>query len=110
MAALAKQLLDQHGTAITFTAAGGSGDTVPCEAGTLLLVRNGSGAPVNVTVTTPGTDQGLAVDDLVVAVAAGATTAVGPFTDLYANASDGQAHVGYSATSSVTVACVHLPT
>lgn len=102
-------MLDPHGTAIVFAAAGGSGDTVPCEPGTFLLVDNGSGAPVNVTVTTVGTDQGLPVDDLVVAVAAGVTSAVGPFTDLYADVSDGQAHVAYSASASVTVACVHLP-
>lgn len=108
MAALAKQLAKQAGTALTFTAAAVGGDTVPCESGTALIVKNGSGSSVTVTVVTPGTKSGLAIADQTVAVAAGAETIIGPFGSDFADTTDGRAHVSYSSVTTVTVACVHI--
>lgn len=46
---------------------------------TVLYLVNGSGSPVNVTVLSTASQDGLDVEDLVVAVAAGTTALIGPF-------------------------------
>ncbi len=46
----------------------------------IVLAQNGGGASINVTIVTGGTVNGLAIADQVVAVAAGATRIIGPFS------------------------------
>jgi hypothetical protein len=103
MADLATTTVDSEGVALsTAVAAGAAGDTV--EPGALLVVTNGSGAPVNVTLVTPELRDGdLAVAVRVVAVAAGASTAIRvPASATYKNV-DGRVDVTYSDETSVTV-------
>lgn len=68
-----------------------------------LTVKNGSAASINVTIPTPGTVDGLAIADRVVAVPAGAEMRIRtdgrPYRQL-----GGAVHVDYSAVTSVTVA------
>lgn len=75
-----------------------------------VLVTNGSGAPINVTAQTPQTVAGLAVAELIVPVAAGATALIGPFPrSTYgrpSGADKGRVYVDYSAQASVTRAVV----
>lgn len=109
MAALAYQRAKIAGQAITYAAASAGGDTVPPSTSGALLVKNGGGSSINVTVAVPGdTKYGLANPDVVVAVAAGAEAAIGPFPSDLADSSDGLVHLTYSSTTSVTVAAVGI--
>ena len=74
----------------------------------ILEVNNTSGGSLNVTVGTPGVVDGLAVADLVVAVAAGATRLIGPFPPAIYNQSDGTVQVDVTA-STMKFRAYHLP-
>lgn len=65
--------------AVTFTAASVNNHFFDNRGDVLLLVKNGGGAPINATIQTSKTIDALALADLVVAVAAGATAVIGPF-------------------------------
>ncbi len=74
-------------------------------------VVNASGGSINVTVATPATISGLAIEDKVVAVPAGEDRMIGTFEPaLYnqpAGSTDaGKTYISYSAVSSVTVAAI----
>jgi hypothetical protein len=79
-----------------------------------LRVANGSGAPINVTVQTPGNDpaSGGARPELIVAVPAAGARDIGPFpASLFAQPADAAAGAGrvlvdYSAITSVTRAVI----
>jgi hypothetical protein len=91
------------GTAPTFAAPSAS-DTAAI--GALLIVKNGSGASINVTLVTPSTlPTGDAYPDKVYAVPAGAERWI-PVLKEYRNAS-GVAGVTFSATASVTAAVIN---
>jgi len=79
------------------------GDIIDTGASVFLLLSNTGAAPVTATVVSQATFGGLAVDDLVVTLAAGASRAVGPilpgtfaFPDGDVNA--GRAFVNYTGT------------
>jgi hypothetical protein len=99
----------------TLTEPTADGDVV--DAGQVALyVTNGSGSPVNVTVEATAAQDGLDVEDLVVAVAAGATALIGPLPartfaqDAGAVESgdddEGRVYVDYSAQTDVDRAVV----
>lgn len=94
------------GTLVNYTAADVTGNTFTPNTRGMLLVKNGSGGSINVTVVVPGTDAySQARPDVVVAVAAAAEKAIGPFPlDLGDPANAGLITVTYSAVTSVTVA------
>jgi hypothetical protein len=109
--ALATQQVADEGTVITMTAANVDGHILDGGGDVLLKVTNGSGVSVNVTVQTPGTVDGLAVAEQIVAVAAGATKYIGRFQpstyDRPVGAADeGKVYVDFSAVTSVTVAAI----
>lgn len=72
----------------------------------LLIVKNGSGSSINVTINRYGTFDGDTVADRVVAVAAGAEKVIGPFDMGIYNAPsgglEGNAIFAFSAGTSVT--------
>jgi hypothetical protein len=68
--ALAVQTMDSTGLTPSFTAADAAGSTFEPKIGRFLRVKNASGSPINVTLTTPGSVDGLAIPDRVVAVPA----------------------------------------
>lgn len=106
MATLATQVIAQAGTAITFAAAAGGGDACATGSDVKLLVKNGSGSPITVTLVTPGkVDGDLDITDRAVTVAAGATTGI-PVTDRYLDPVTGLAAITYSAVTTVTVAVI----
>lgn len=93
------------------TAAPSGGDIVDTGA-VALMVTTTSGA-CNVTVQTPIQVDGLPLDDLVVAVAAGKTVLIGPFpTRTFGqpegSADAGRAYVDYDTVTGVTRAVVKL--
>lgn len=84
-------------------------DTFINDGNTILLVENGSGGSITVTITTTKTIEGLAVADQAVTIADGTEKAIGPFPkDLYNNSS-GVVTVAYSGTTSVTAKCLRIP-
>lgn len=88
-----------------------TGDTFSCTGKEVLVVANGSGSSVNVTVnSTAAATAGLAQSNNVVAVAAGATKYIGPFEPTgYAAADTSAATVIVSSVTSVTIAVLRLP-
>lgn len=103
MALLTRQQPKLAGTAITYAAASGGGDTFGWTSDGVLRVKNGSGGSITVTIVTPGnTKYGQADPDIPVAVAAGAEAAIGPFPATLAT--DGVVSVTYSGVTSLTVA------
>ena len=109
MATLTTQAAAIAGTAITMASAGASGDKVDAGEHTGLLVTNGSGSSITVTIAVPGnTKYGVAEPDVTVTVANGATKLIGPFPVDLEDDTDRLVHVSYSATSSVTVAAIEI--
>ncbi|SFK92661.1 hypothetical protein SAMN05216275_14167 [Streptosporangium canum] len=109
MAALTTQVLTPTGIAPTYAAVGGSGDSFTPGDHVFLHVKNAGGSPSTVTVTTPGTVDGLAIADLTVTVPA--TTGdrmIGPLPARTFAKTDGQADVACSPTTSVTIAVVKV--
>lgn len=106
MAALATQKLALPSITPTFAAAAGGGDT--CEAGDnkFLVVKNGGGGSINVTLaafpdTTP---YGAAIPDHIVAVPNGQERWIGPLNgSVFQNPSTGSVGISYSGVTSVTV-------
>lgn len=105
MATRATEVVDVAGTTATYHAASGGGDKVTPADGTVLHVKNGGGSSINVTLVTPGTEQGLAIADRVVAVGNGAEKFIA-LDPIYRNPADGLADITWSATTSVTFAVV----
>jgi hypothetical protein len=106
MATLATQTFNTApaGKAITFASAAGGGDKAQPGDRVFLLVRNGSGSSINVTLDSTGVAfNATAVGDTVVAVADGAEKLI-PIRREYASPVDGLAGISYSAVTTVTVA------
>lgn len=79
----------------------------------MVLVRNAAGAPVNVTLVTGKTVDGLAVADRVVAVTNATTVLIGPLsTDLYnqpSGADKNKVYVDFASVTNIFVAVIRLP-
>ncbi|WP_248582600.1 hypothetical protein [Nocardioides sp. InS609-2] len=93
-----------------FVAASAGGDkVVPNDRGAL-IVRNGSGASITVTVAVPGNGRfGLPEPDVAIAVPAGADRIIGPFPSVLGDsATDNLVAITYSAVTTVTVAPIQI--
>lgn len=101
MAALPLQVLVPGGSESTLVAASGGGDTCAAGPGVFLEVDNAGASPCTVTLATPLTVDGLAVEDRAVAVPAGERWKI-PVPRVFA-AADGQCSITYSGVDSVTV-------
>ena len=103
MAIVAQKVGVLAGTAPTFAAPSAS-DTAPV--GSVLVVKNASGASINVTLVTPPVlETGDAYPDKVYAVAAGAEKWI-PVLGVYLDPVTRVAAVQFSATASVTAAAI----
>lgn len=105
---LTVQEISRSGLNPSYTAAVADGHKIENTGREFVHVKNASGASVNVTIQTPGTVDGLAVADRVVAVPASEERMIGPFAPSDYNQDDDEVYVDYSATSSVTAAAVQL--
>lgn len=88
------------------------GDIVEVGSGVVLLVRNGSAGSVTVTAQTPATVEGVAVAEVALVLAAGATGAIALTPRLFrrtpGSADAGKAYIDYSAVAGVervVIAC-----
>ena len=109
MATLGTQVIALAGLNPTYAAAAGGGDK--CEVGdrNFLHVKNGGGSSVTVTLTATAAVHGQSVTNVTVSVPAAGERMIGPLgSDLLKNASDGLCAVGYSGTTSVTVASLRI--
>lgn len=71
---------------------------------TILHIKNGGAAAINVTIATPGVVDGLALPDQVMAVGIGAERMVSLRNETVYRQADGYTYVDFSAAASVTVA------
>lgn len=92
------------GAPLALTAAPAAGDAV--RPGSFLIVNNGSGASITVTLSPGRTYRGYTISSEVVTVAAGVQSIIGPIdADPFEQLSGtdvGYCHVDYSAVTSVT--------
>lgn len=91
------------GVTLPFTQPDAAGDGVRPNA--IVLVNNGSGSPITVTLVTGGTAGDYAIADPTVTVAAGEIKAIGPFSALFPQPSGvdtGWVYLNYSSVTSVT--------
>ena len=113
MATLTRQAKSRAGTTLTFASCAGGGDVVDNTDGkTELIIVNGSGGALTVTVaaqvTTINTPQGnYEMTNKAKSVGAGATVIMGPFEPGLFNNSSGQLAITYSGVSSLTIAAVY---
>lgn len=84
------------------TAAAGGGDTVECVKGGILVVNNGSGSTVTVTIANPSKVKGLTVNAATMAIPAGKLGVI-PLSSIFRQSGTGRANVTYSAVTTVTV-------
>jgi hypothetical protein len=107
--ALAVQQIRRTGLAASYSAANALGHSITNTTGVFIHVKNGSGSSINVTVQTPGTIDGLAIADQVVAVAAGADKMIGPFLPgVYEQPGSDDVYVDFSDVTTVTVAALKV--
>ena len=101
MAALTTQAVPSTGLSATANAAAGGGDTFPF--GSIIRVFNGGGAPITVTMVTPGVVDGdLAVANRDVTVTNATAKFIRPTVD-YRDPDTGLVSLTYSGVTSVTV-------
>jgi len=101
--ALAVQQIGRAGITPAFTSANTDGHSVLNDGKTFIEVKNGSGAPIVVTIDTPQTVDGLAVAQRTVSVAA--TTGdqmIGPFTTDYNQPGTEYLLVTFASVTSLT--------
>lgn len=109
MATVPVAAITRDGVAVTYATASGGGDKVKPGPDVFLLVRNGGGSSLTVTVTGVGqTGYGVANPNKTFTVAAGADRAI-PMLSAYGNPDDGGlAAIGWSTTTSVTFAALRI--
>lgn len=104
MATVGAQQPGLTGVTPSLAAASGGGDKVP--PGSRVHVVNGSGSPIDVTIVTPGTVEGLAIADRVITVPDGVFPANCKAFDvpgrLYADPTDGLVSLQWSSASDVS--------
>lgn len=111
MAELTVTDISEDGSNVTFASAAAGGDTAANDGRVMLLVDNGSGSSITVTVSeqVSGSVQDsnygdLAKSDATISVPNGECQPFGPFSPQAFNDSNGDINISYSATASVTVA------
>lgn len=101
------------GAVLGAVAAAGGGDSFANDGYTCLYVKNGGGAPITVTIDSPGAVSPPSAKtfdaDIDITVAAGAEKIIGPFLDKARfNDANGRVAVAYSGVTTVTVAAIRL--
>lgn len=109
MAALTPVTLKRtsNGNDLAGVAAAGGGDSFANTGKEFVVIKNGSGSPITLTVATPGTVDGdLAIADRTATIGAGETRAVGPFpVSTYGET----VNLTYSGVTSLTVSIQAFP-
>ena len=107
--ALVPQQVVRTGLTPVFSAANADGHSIANDGKVVLEVKNTSGAPINVTIQTPGSVDGLAIADLVVAIPlTSGDKIIGPFPPGIYNQADGTIYVDFAAAPGLTVAALRI--
>lgn len=109
MATVPVAAITRDGVAVTYATASGGGDKVKPGDGVFLLVKNGSGGSLTVTISGVGqTGYGVDLPDKTFTVAAGADRAI-PMLAAYGDPEDGRlASIGWSSPTSITFAALRI--
>ena len=107
MALLTTQNIVTAGIAVTYSAVAAS-DTVVPGVTDFIHVKNGGGSPTTVTITTPGTVDGLAIADRAVVVTNATEKMIKIPAEFYRDPATGLATVTCSPTTSVTIAALRV--
>ena len=97
------QSIDRDGLASAFTAANADGHKLLNNGDQFIIVKNGGASPINVTIQTPATIEGIAIAEVVIAVAASAEEMIGNFPPSIFNQTDGMIYIDFSAVTDITV-------
>lgn len=109
MATLTATAISRSGVDIAGASADVAGDEVANTGKEIVLIKNGSGGSITVTLDIEATVDSAAAVDPTVTIADGITKAIGPFpTGIYNNSSTGRVSWTYSAVTSVTVKVLQL--
>src|ERR1043165_8408293 len=110
MAAYTLQSFPHAGATVTYTqpATGATGNTAPTGQDVALLVKNGSGSSITVTITVPAaiTFDGLVFPNRTQTVAAGADGIIPLVTSVYMDPVTSLCQWGVSANTTVTAAVI----
>lgn len=106
MAVVATKTSSRSANAVTMAAASAGGDKFTNTGKELLLVdhTNSGGSSVTLTITTTATQDGLAVADRTVTIAAGERHLLGPFPKALYNDENGQVSLGWSSETDIELA------
>lgn len=117
MAQLTAQTPSETGAALTYAAAGASGDSFTNTGKEVLHVKNGSGASVTVTVKSRNTSPDVpgfgpvTKPDRTVTIAAGTDRLIGPFpAKAFNDSATSRVSCTYSSTGSVSAAVIAVNT
>jgi hypothetical protein len=110
--ALTVQQQNRTGTVPTYAAANVDGNSFTNDAKTWVHAKNGSGGSITLTFVSPGTEDGLAIADHTVAIAAGAEKVIcdlgeGTFEQT-SGADRGSVYLDYSGVTSLTIGVFRL--
>lgn len=108
MATITAQTPARSANPITFSNAEAGGDKFLNTGREYLIIRNAGGSPVNVTVTTPVTTDGLAVSDRVIAIGAGATHFLGPWPKGVYNDGDNFVNLAWETHTDMSLAVIKV--
>jgi hypothetical protein len=111
MASLTPAVISRTGTLQSLAAASAGGDNLATNTGKeFLLVANGGGAPITVTLAFAATTlvDGQAPANKTVVVTNGTTKLIGAFPPGLYNDTNGTVAITYSAVTSVTVGAFHM--
>jgi hypothetical protein len=101
------------GTVVTYSAVPAGGLAVL--PGSILLVKNGSGSPITLTLNVQKTYKGYSLTSPTIVIAAGAEQAIGPIpAEVHvitnpANSNNGYILVDFSSVTTVTAAVINVP-
>ena len=110
MAVLITQPISQAGIQPAYQAASVGGDSYTPSSVTFLAFKNGSGAPITVTIVTNASLFGQPISNVAVPVAAGAEVFCGPWDPgMVQQTGSSLANITYSSVTSVTVAAIACP-
>tara|TARA_R100001440_G_scaffold4870_2_gene10746 strand:+ start:352 stop:702 length:351 start_codon:yes stop_codon:yes gene_type:complete len=110
MATITVQTITESGITPTFASATAEGDVMDNDGKTFLMIKNGSGGSITVTITAQVTSVKTQLfgettkSNATIAVGAGAEGMIGPFSPSAFNTNDSQISITYSGVTGVTVA------
>jgi hypothetical protein len=114
MAELTIQQITEAGGSVTYSAAGGDGDTADNGGSTFLHIKNGGESSITATITAKTTSvENSIYGDLTktnasIAIEPAAEAFIGPFKPAAFNDGNGEITITYSGVTSVTIAALYI--